>query len=163
MEGHCIQLELTCDVCGVTQWWKGSAEYPDGSMMVNRDVTRAFFTCGGQPGFYQRVSNTLRCGVYNADSYDNTIALIIPFILEMEDETYAKNIEAVNYDPAGCILGFDCQHCRSQRIFGPAKIATTTFINHTPGPNYGKILYQNTINSQEMKELQLKPNEKKKD
>jgi hypothetical protein len=103
----------------------------------------------------------LRCGSYNHDSFDKTIELLRPIILEAEDQGYKENIDAINAMQSGVILGCDCQHCRSQRTVGPAPYATATFICHNQGSNYGKILFQSSISKHQMQESGLTGRESK--
>jgi hypothetical protein len=128
--------------------------------MVNRDVVRSWITVGGERGKYLQFCEIMRCGTYNRTSFDQTVELLIPIILELEDEQYRKNIDDINKE-SGCILGFDCQHSRSQRACGSAPLATTTFMCHNHGSNYGKIVYQSTLSFHQMKEMGLKGTESK--
>lgn len=161
MTGHALKLAFQCGECATTTEWIGSKEYSDGSLEVNRDMVVAWEITGGERGHYFKFAETMRCGTYNATSYDQTVGLMRPVILEMEDKVLKNNIDAVNQDNNQTILGFDCQHSRSQRSFGAAPYATTTFISHTPGPNYGKILYQSHISSHQMKEQNMTGKESK--
>lgn len=159
MEGHSLQLELKCD-CGTIQMWKGSAQYPDGSSQVNRDITRAWVTSGGQRGNYFKFCQAFKSGTYNKSSFDSTVKLLSPIILEMEDQQYRENIDLVN-QTGKTIIGLDCQHARSQRASGPAPFATSTCICHNKGPSRGKILYQAHMSFQEMKEQGMSGRESK--
>lgn len=162
MEGHCIKLKLDCGRCpNQCKIWSGSKQYPDQSYEVNRDFVAAYDSVGGDRSKYFTFTSELRCGTYNATSYDNTLKLLAPFIFEQEDNIYKQNINDCNQDIGGTILGFDTQYSRSQRYFGSAPYATTSFFNHQPGKNYGKILYQAHISTHQMKEMKMKGTESK--
>jgi hypothetical protein len=154
-------MALQCGSCGNSDIWFGSHIYGDGSAQVNRDVVRAWYTTGGEDGHYQLFASQLKAGVYNRDGYNATVDLLIPIILEQEDKMYSDNIQAVNNDSAGAIIGVDVQHCRPQRSFGPAPLATATVINHTKGANYGKILVQAHTYKYDMVAKGIKPSASK--
>ncbi len=161
MEGHCLQFTLQCNNCGTCNLWNGSNQHPDHSFEVNRNIVRAWLSTGGERGKYFQFCEAMRCGVYNRTSFDQTVELLVPIILELEDQSYKLNIDSVNESKDGCILGFDCQHSRSQRATGAAPLATSTFICHTPGNNYGKILYQSHLSTHQIKEMEMKGTESK--
>jgi hypothetical protein len=141
MTGHGLNLAMQCDQCKVAMEWNGSSVYPDGSLMINCDIVRAWYTIGGKRHQYFKFTELMNCGQYNHDSYDKTVQLLQPIILEAEDKDYQENVDAVNGMKEDVILGCDCQHCRSQRAQGSAPYATSTFICHNQGSNYGKIIY----------------------
>ena len=161
MNGHCLELSYQCNKCGTSEIWNGSNQFPDQSFGVNRDMVRSWLTVGGERGKYFQFCEAMKIGTYNRSSFDRTVTLLIPIILEMEDKNYRLNIDSVNESDDGCILGFDCQHSRSQRATGPAPFATSTFICHTPGSNYGRILYQSHLSTQQMKEMGMNGTESK--
>ena len=104
--------------------------------------------------------------MYCASSFDATVDIVETVIFEAEDRQYQLNIRAANQQTQiniqnAVTLGFDCQHSRSQRSFGPAPFATATFINHTPGPKYQQILYQSHMSTILMKEDGLLGSESK--
>lgn len=159
MSGHAMLLHWTCQTCGTSNKWNSSMLYGDNSEEVNKDMTCAWFITGGEHEHYQEFTAALRCGTYS--KYHKALNQLKPIILEQEDKMYRENINSSNETP-GTILGFDCQHSRSQRSFGPAPFATTTFINHNLGSkNYGKILYQSHIGKHQLKEMELKQNNSK--
>lgn len=152
-DGHCVGLTLQCSSCGNADMWWSSKRYNDNSFQINRDVVRAWFCTGGESGKYQDFATELRAGVYNRKSFDVTIKLMIPIILTMEDQLYFQNVNQTNLElESGTIIGFDVQHSRPQRSFGPASLASGTFICHNPGKFYGKILLQVHTNTRELKE-----------
>jgi hypothetical protein len=161
MEGHGLVLAFQCNSCGLSKEWKSSYGYSDGSLEVNRDVVRAWMTTGGERGHYFKFSEAFRCGNYNPTSFDATVQLLRPIILEQEDEMYRTNIDAANKIDDGPIVGLDCQHCRSQRAVGAAPYASTTVICHSVGPCYGKILLQSHISTHQMKESGMTGKESK--
>jgi hypothetical protein len=160
MQGHCLGMVVKCAACSKSTIWNGSKQHQDKSFAVNRDIVRSWFVTGGERGKYQQFSKAMRCGTYNPTSFDQTVDLLIPIILEMEDKCYKENIDQVN-ETKECILGFDCSHSRSQRATGAAPFATTTFICHLEGANYGKILFQSHLSKHQMQESGLKGTESK--
>jgi hypothetical protein len=140
--GHCISIALQCGSCSHSDCWYGSKKYGDGSFEINRDVVRCWYTTGGEDAHYQHFATQLNAGKCNQTQFDSTADLIIPIIHQMEDKMYFTNIQTANTNKDGTIIGVDVQHCRPQRAFGPAPLATATVINHTPGDDYGKILIQ---------------------
>jgi hypothetical protein len=161
MEGHGLVLDFQCSSCGIIKTWKSSSPYPDGSLEVNRDVARAWMTTGGERGHYFKFTEALRCGQYSPSSFDATVKLLRPIILEQEDHMYRVNINEVNMITGGPTIGLDCQHCRSQRATGAAPYATTTVICHTLGPSYGKILLQKHVSTHQLKESGMSGKESK--
>jgi len=159
--GHSMSVTLVCGKCSSADSWTSSSKLPDGSFEINRDVTIAWLLSGGERIKYEQFTETLRCGTYSRASWDNTIDLITPIILEAEDDMYKNNIQLVNQMKDGCIVGFDCQHSRSQRKAGSAPFATTSFMCHNQGQLYGKLLYQSSICTQQMKESGKKGTESK--
>jgi hypothetical protein len=153
MVGHGMLVSFQCNQCSWAHEWCGSSSYSDGSLVVNRDVTRAWYITGGDRSHYFEFTEALKCGQYNRTSFDNTIELLQPIILEQEEKTYRENIDLVNTLKDGVILGFDCQHSRSQRASGSAPYATTTFMCHNEGSYYGKILLQSHISKHQLKEM----------
>ena len=50
----------------------------------------------------------MNCGQYNHNSYDKTVQLLQPIILEAEDKSYQENVDAVNGMKEDVIFGCDC-------------------------------------------------------
>ena len=96
MQGHCLEFTLLCEQCRSGTEWSGSEKLQDGSYLVNRDVVRAWLVSGGHRGKYLKFTEAMRCGTYNATSFDKTTDLLIPIIREAEDKEYHDNIMAVN-------------------------------------------------------------------
>lgn len=161
MVGHCLRLSYQCNKCGTSDLWNGSNQFPDQSFAVNRDVVRSWLTVGGERDKYFQFCEAMRIDTYNESSYDRTVELLVLIILEIEDKNYKLNIDSVNGSNDDYILGFDCQHSRSQRATGSAPFATSTFICHTSGKNYGKNLYQSHLSTHQMKEMGMKGTESK--
>ena len=151
MKGHCLVLGYQCNKCGASELWNGSNQFPDQSFAVNRDVVRSWLSIGGERGKYFQFCEAMKIGTYNRSNYDRIKELLTPIILEMEDKHYKANIDSVNESNEYCIIGFDCQHSRSHRKGGSAPFATSTFICHSPGVNYGKILFQSHLSTHQMK------------
>ncbi len=156
-KGHCLEMALQCGACGNSDIWSGSHIFEDGSAQVNRDVVRAWYTTGGEDCHYQHFASELRVGIYNQKSYDSTVDLLIPLILEQEDKMYSINISKANENKDGAIIGIDVQNCRPQRATGSAPLATATVINHTPGQQYGQILIQTHLYKYDMIQKGIKP------
>lgn len=162
MEGHAVGLSLQCSTCGDTDIWWSSFQYGDNSFQINRDIVRAWFCTGGESGKYEDFATELRAGVYSRTRFDLTVKLIIPIIFQMEDRTYFENLTAVNLElKEGVIFGFDVQHSRPQRSFGPATLASGTFICHNRGHLYGKLLLQTHMSKRQMKEEEKTGSESK--
>ena len=163
--GATLELKLKCQCCGNEFWWFSSFQYLDGSFQVNRDIARATLTSGAEKEEIFRFLEFFRCGIYNRSSFDQTCKFVENIIFEEEDRLYRINIKEANRqvqsEKKGTTIGFDCQHSRPQRSFGPSLYATTTFINHTPGLEYKQILYQSHVSKQLLKEAGLVGTESK--
>ena len=165
-KGACLEIKLACEECGTKISWNSSLQYPDTSFQINRDIARALTTSGGERSDLFRFFDSLRCGMYCASSFDSTVDIMETVIFEEEDRCYQLNIRNANQEfqlntQNATIIGFDCQHSRSQHAFGPAPFATATFINHTPGPGYKQILFQSHISTALMKKDGLVGSESK--
>jgi hypothetical protein len=155
-KGSCLEIKLACEECGAQISWKSSLQYPDTSFQVNRDIARSLTTSGGERSDLFRFFDSLRCGMYCSSSFDATVDIVETVIFEEEDRQYQLNIRTANQEfqtniQNATVVGFNCQHSRSQRSFGPAPFATATFINHTPGPGYKQILFQSHMSTNLMK------------
>ena len=156
-KGTCLELKLVYEECGIKISWNSSLQYHDKSFQVNWDIARALTTSGGERSDLFRFFDSLRCGMICPSSFDSTVDTVETVIFEEEDRCYQLNIRNANQEfqsnsQNATIIGFNCQHSRSQRAFGPAPFATATFINHTPGPGYKQILFQSHMSTILMKE-----------
>jgi len=161
MKGHCLVLGYQCNKCGTSELWNGSNQFPDQSFAVNRDMVRSWLTIGGERGKYFQFCEAMKIGTYNRASFDRTITLLTPIILELEDKNYKLNIDSVNGSDGECILGFDGQYSRSQKKGKTAPFMTCTFMCQTQGVNYGKILFQSHLSTHQMKEMGMNGTESK--
>ena len=84
---HSMSITLVCGKCNSADSWTSSSKLPDGSFEINRDVVIAWLLSGERIK-YEQFTKTLRCGTYSRASWDNTIDLITPIILEAEDDMY---------------------------------------------------------------------------
>jgi hypothetical protein len=108
MVGHRFELTLQCNECGTTKEWNGSSAYSDGSLVVNKDIIRAWHIIGGERSHYFEFTQAFRYRQYNYSSFDNIVHLMKPIILKAEDKMLRANIGAINTMKEGYLLGFDC-------------------------------------------------------